>query len=224
MWRSLIAVVLLHSLLAAQAVSAQSKPEPSAGVAGGTGLSHASQQDFHPFTFYDRIRRGRSEKVAIRLPQGMLVTTPTSRVAGVIPLDLKLQAEPGFTVRKLRYPKAGKQSVLFQSAPIMFAREEWIEFEIATSPEASLGQHVLTGKLTLQPVDLKLGAGPVQQVDVEIPINVVEHNAKANRNEWPIYRMSTGVIILLIVLAPIWIPLFPLLVACGLSESGGCFN
>lgn len=223
MWRSLIVVVVLHSLLAAQSAPTQATPE-RIGLPNGTGLSNTRQQEFHSYTFYDRVRRGRSEKVVIKLPDLTLVTTPASPVPGIIPLDLRLQPEPGITVRKLRYPKAGKQNVLFQSTPVMFAREEWIQFAVVIAPNASVGQHVLKGKLIFQPVDLKSGAGLMEQVDIEIPIRVVEHDAKMHRNEWPIYHMPTGVIILLIVLSPILIALSPLIIMCGLSETGGCFN
>jgi hypothetical protein len=60
-----------------------------------------------------------------------------------------------------------------------------IEFKLKVSNQALLGQHVLHGKLTYQTVR-QAGVLPPQQIEVLLPVNIVERDAVAVRN--PEYR------------------------------------
>jgi hypothetical protein len=212
MWRHIAAVILLPSLAVAQ--GAQSQPNPM--QRGTATLSPKPLPlSYQPYAYYNAIRRGRAEQVALKFYPNAFVVTPTQPASGIVPLNLDLEPEQGFTLLKLRYPKARSQRVQFQSTPILFARDHWIRFELHAASSVSLGTHVLKGKLTFQPVDPKSGAGPVRQVDVEIPVNVVDHDAKVKRTGWPFHMPTPLLVMLIIVLVPVAIATAPLWLICA---------
>ena len=216
MWRSILAVILLPSLTAAQTQTAPSATPNSSNPA--LQVTPASQPSYHPYTFYNRIRRGTAEDVAIELFPAGFVTTPTSAVPGIIPLNLELLPTKGFIFSKLRYPKTYNLSARFHSNPIPVAAEDPIQFRVRAGRTASLGSQILTGKLTFQVVHFDSSVGPVEELNVEIPITVVEHNAKVQRASWPAGRLSPAMIVLIIVLLPVEIPVALLILAgCAVS-------
>ncbi len=212
MWRHIAAVILLPSLAAAQ--SAQTQPNPIQQSTPTSSLKPLPLS-YQPYAYYSAIRRGRAEQVALEFYPNALVTTPTQPVSGIVPLNLELQPEEGFAFLKLRYPKARTHQVQFQSTRMLFARDHWIRFELHAASSVSLGTHVLKGKLTFQPVDPKSGAGPVRQVDVEIPVNVVDHDAKVKRTGWPFHMPTPWLVLLIIVLVPVAIATAPLWLICA---------
>jgi hypothetical protein len=222
MWRSIFAVLLLPSLTAAQTGSV---PAVQTDVPGTKSFPNASRPRpiYEAFSFYDGIRRGTAEDVAISVSSEGFLTTPRSPVPGIIPLKLDLDPIEGLTVSQLRYPKADKLNAKFHANPIAIARMDSIQFKVRASQKASLGLHVLTGKLTFQPVHFDATVGPVQQVDVMIPVTIVEHDAKVRRQQWPIRHMSVAMIVVIILLLPVLIPLIPLIyLICAAEGSPGC--
>lgn len=219
MWRSIFAVLLLPSLTAAQTGAVQSAPSDGPGPKSFPEASRPRpirpRPIYEAYSFYDGIRRGTAENVAIQVSSEGFLTTPRSPVPGIIPLKLDLDPIEGLTVSKLRYPKAYNLNTKFHANPISVAGVDPIQFKVRASQNAPLGLHVLTGKLTFQPVHFDATVGPAQQVDVMIPVTIVEHDAKVKRQPWPIAHMPVALIILIIVLLPVEIPL-------GLLIMAGC--
>ena len=228
MWRSIFAVVLLPSLTAAQ-----NQPAPGASPDRSYPTSRAANLDPKPkdtgpkykaFTFYDSIRRGRDEEIVIRVAAPGLVTTSKSPVQGIVPLGLELEPAEGLSVSGLRYPKTTPRVVKFQSKPAAVAWGADIRVKIKADRNAVLGRHDLAGKITFQAIPYDGSApGPVQQVEVQIPISVVEHDAKVQKQAWPIAHMPVALIVVLIVLAVALLPLIlPIYLICAAEGSRYC--
>jgi hypothetical protein len=217
MWRSIFAVILLPSLTAAQTQTAPSVPADATSPARQT--TPASQPSYQPYMFHNQIRRGTQEDALIRLSVQGLVTSPRSPVPGIVPLRLELQPADGLTVTSFRYPRTQRRKAKFQSEPVPVSWWPETSFKIRADRTAVLGLHTLQGKLTFQVIDYNLSSvGPVQQMDVQVPIMVVEHNAKVQKASWPEGRLSAGMIVLIIVLLPVEIPIGLLILAgCALS-------
>jgi len=226
MWRSILAMILLPSLTAAQAAQTQpvspaqaADPKPTPSQRARAPLPH-----YRPYVLYDGIRRGTAEDVAISVHIGDYFTTPRSPVSGLVPLNLELQPAEGFTFTNLRYPKAFKQKVKFQTTAFPVAGSE-IFFKVHAHQNVALGAHVLKGKLTVQPVDMISGVGIVRQLDVEIQINVVEHDAKVIKTGWPFSHLPMAAWVVIIVLSPVLIALWlPLTLLCTMAGSNGCLD
>ncbi len=230
MWRSILALILLPALAAAQNPESgapavpQSESHPAAPTNSSRDLGRTSGPTYQTYTFHNAIRRGRQEEVAIRLsPQG-LVTSPRSPVSGIVPLKLDLQPVDGLTIGAFRYPKGLRRNVKFQVEPVAVSWWPEIFFKIRADEAVALGQHTLRGKLTFQVINYSgTNVGPVQQLAVQIPITVVEHDAKVQRADWPENRLSPGMIILIIVLLPVEIPVVILYYSvCALEGSRNC--
>jgi hypothetical protein len=162
--------------------------------------------------------------VAIGVRLADYFTTPRSPVSGMVPLNLELQPAEGFRFTNLRYPKAHKQKVKFQTAAFPVADAE-IFFTVHASRDVALGAHVLKGKLTVQPVNMASGVGIVRQLEVEIPINVVEHDAKVVKTGWPFSHLPVAWWVVLIVLSPVLLAIWlPLNLICMMAGSKGCLD
>jgi hypothetical protein len=163
--------------------------------------------------------------VALQVYPGALVATPRSPLPGIVPLSLELQPEEGFQVSEIRYPKARRQKVSYQSKPVLVASDTQVFFRLHAAADASVGLHMLKGKLTFQAIDEAPAASRVRYVDVAIPINVVEHDAKVNKNPWPVTHLPVAVWVLLIVLSPLLIAVWlPLNLICSMAGSSGCLD
>ena len=216
MWRALCAVVLLPSLTAAQsevgattdALQSQIAPSAAAGPI---------KPMYRSYTYYSEIRQGTAEEVVVQLAIPGFVTLSRSPVPGIVPLRLELQPAEGFMIGKIRYPKTFKRKLSFQPEPVRVTTATWdpIQFKLRVDRNAALGTHMVVGKMTFQAIDGIKGLGALQEVDVEIPVTVIRHDAKANRGAWPIHGMPVAVMVLLIVLLPVLIPLvIPIYLIC----------
>jgi hypothetical protein len=227
MWRSILAVVLLPALAAAQnpgsevLAAPQSESHQASATNPGRNLGRTTGPTYQTYTFHNAIRRGRQEEAAIRLsPQG-LVTSPRSPASGIVPLKLELQPASGLTVSALRYPKAQRRKVKFQVEPVAVSWWPEIFFKVRADETAAPGLHTLQGKLTFQVIDYNgTSVGPVQQLDVQIPMTVVEHDAKVQKANWPENHLSAGMIVLIIVLLPVAVALMPFYLIC--MSAGKC--
>jgi hypothetical protein len=215
MWRALCAVVLLPSLTAAQsdAAMAQSvQPQPSLSVA-----ANPTRPVYRPYTYYNEIRQGTTEDLAVQLAVPGFVTLPASQVPGIVPLRLELQPSEGFTVSKIRYPKLHQRKFAFQREPVQVT-DAWqspIQFKLRADPNTPLGPRTVAGNLTFQAISDATGVGAVEEVAVQIPITVVPYDAKVTRANWPIHKMPVAVVVLLIVFLPVLVPLvLPIYLIC----------
>jgi hypothetical protein len=229
MWRSILAVVLLPSFAAAQSSGNEVPAAPTSEPPQATTLNTVKERGsaagptYESFTFHNAVRRGRREEVAIRLSAPGFVTSPRSPVSGIVPLTLELQPADGLTVSSFRYPKTQPQTVKFQAETVPVSWWPETFFKIRADETAALGLHTLQGKLTFQVIDYNgTGVGPVQQLDVRIPITVVEHDARVQKANWPETHLSVGMIVLIIVLLPVEIPLGLLIMAGCVVTPSSC--
>jgi hypothetical protein len=216
MWRSILAMMLLPALTAAQT------PQPTPQHASQP--NHITAPTFRGFTFYDALRRGREEEAAVELQVSGLVTTPKSPVAGITPIKLELQPTDGLTIAAIRYPKGYLRTISSPPHPVSVVAFPRIFFKIHADESARLGLHTLLGKLTFQvvPYDGSTPA-PVQQLDVKIPITVVEHDAHIQKANWPVRHIPVGLIVVMIILAPLLIAILgPIYLICAAEGQPGC--
>jgi hypothetical protein len=216
MCRALCAVVLLPSLTAAQSDAAamvQSvQPQPSLSVA-----ANPTRPVYRSYTYYNEIRQGTTEDLAVQLAVPGFVTLPASRVPGIVPLRLELQPSEGLTVSKIRYPKLRQRKLAFQREPaqVTDAWQSPIQFKLHADPNTPPGPRTVAGKLTFQAISDATGVGAVEEVGVQIPITVVPHDAKVTRANWPIHKMPVAVVVLLIVFLPVLVPVvLPIYLIC----------
>ena len=218
MWRSILTMVLLPSLVAAQTPVEDVIQQPTSQTKSRpTPLAMPRLQHY---AVYDAIRQGTAEEVAIQFWTVDFVTVPRSPVPGIVPLNLELQPAEGLAVSKVEYPKPFKRKLSYQSEPIPLAGSPIIRFEVHADRKASLGTHVLIGKITFQPIGTNSILNPVQEMEVQIPITVVERKARVNRNGIFPARgldgpLSPALIVLMIVLLPVVIPLWFLACTIG---------
>jgi hypothetical protein len=224
MWRALCAVVLLPSLTAAQSevgANAQAvRPQ-----AGPSAAAKPAKVAYRAYTYYNEIRQGTAEEVAVQLAVPEFVTLSQSPVRGIVPLRLELQRAEGFAIGEIRYPKTFKRKFAFQQEPMRIASTSRtpIQFKLRVDRNAALGLHTLTGKMTFQTISDARGVGEVQEIDVQIPVTVVDHDAKVSRGKWPINKLPVVVVVLLIVFSPVLIALvIPLYLICAMEGPRTC--
>jgi len=220
MWRNLAAVLLMPSLMAVQVEQAQPAPPAQDGESAAK-LSEQAQPGparLRQYTFYDAIRRGRSEEAAVELFIKGYVTVPQSPVAGIVPVKLEFQPSESLTLSKFRYPKPEfNRKTTFQPKPILVP---WgptiaIHFNLKADDNAALGPRVLSGKITFQVICIDSSLGPVEQLDVAIPITVAEHNTKVHRAEWPYRHVPVKWIVLSPLLIPVALVYYPVCALLG---------
>jgi hypothetical protein len=82
MWRSILAMVLLPSLVGAQTPAEDVIQKPASQTKPSESIPLVSPKYEH-FAVYDAIRRGTAEEVAIEFWPGGFVTVPKSPVSGL---------------------------------------------------------------------------------------------------------------------------------------------
>ena len=208
MWRSFLAVILMHAFSAAQAQQMQPVVPQGSDTAPVKSSAPARPRPatYTPYTLYSSIRRGTQEDAAIRLDAAGIVVMPRTVAAGIVPLRLDLEPSEGLTISKIRYDKGFNRKFSFQDEPISVHGFPLIHFNLRADDNATLGPRVLKGKITFQLIRNDSTLEPAQQLDVLMPITVVEHDAKVSKSEWPGLRHPVGMTILLIALLPLMIP------------------
>jgi len=222
MWRTLLAVILLPSLTAAQAPP-EVKPEFSDDtvkmILNGPPRASAPRSQYQSYTRHTAIRRGRDEDVGIELWLSGVVVVRESKLPGVLPLTVEFEPLDGLTVQQVRGPRVSKINFPSAGSTIEAAQAPYLQFKIRANSNAPLGTRILTGKFRFQQL-LVGGApvGPVEQVDVRIPLTVVEHDAKVQKADFPYAPMPTWEKVLLIGSIPVLIVVFiPLLLFCTIT-------
>ena len=186
MWRSVLAVLLLPSMLRAQqrTLTQQETPPPVSTF----------QPSYQSFTQRETIRRGTSEKAAVSFMLGndsfVSLVSPRNRGTNVIPLKLEFDNSEGIDVSDFAFPPDTKPHIAPQSENI---RLIWpnvtIQFKVKASTQAPLGDRILKGKLKYQLVDIH-GPLPALETEVNLPLTGVEHNALAINS--PLYKQTFG--------------------------------
>ena len=181
MWRNVCIFVLVPSLVFAQPYSTAAGPSDQRRSAGTDSKRQAQY-----FT-YVRLRQGSTEKVVVHLVTQAYVTSPRSPVPDIVPLDLEFQNAGGIEVKDLVYPKAHPEILAFRPEPIAVVdgKASVVEFKVRATDTAALGFHTLAGKFTFQVVT-DAGVSAPQEIEINLQINVVEHEAGVHNGDWSI--------------------------------------
>jgi len=170
------------------------------------------------FQRYSQARRDREQEVlvvfcvATHKNAGCPLSTSPS-LGQFMPAFLELESSDGLTVR---YREGEKYQPQRPGAPIPAGAITFLKVRIPR--DAALGARTLRGKLTfqaIQPVN-----SPQQQLDLTIPLSVVEHSAKVKDTGWPFKSPShlwrdirAGLAVPFLATA-----YFFLVVGCGLAD------
>lgn len=217
-----------------RSTGADSLDEQSAAVvSANTALGVPSLTSWvKPFPRYNELRRGTSEEllVDIRLAfekqpnSGQVVIFPYGNggnghdylVAsdasgpGIVPARVEFEIAQGFTVKMTHPPKSKRRRLAFDSHPLKVNEGDGVfGFKIHAASDVALGQHVLRANLSLQ-IANDSGLSIPQQIQLEIPITVVERHAKVKREGWPYPLEKTPTYIyalapLMVLTVPLWI-------------------
>ena len=269
MWRSILAVVLLPSIVWAQE---QSLPAPEKQETVATKDS----QPIHKALIEPRtIRPGETEKavVVLFLGQGLVVSRNESS-PDMVPLKIDFEESDGLTADSLSFPYEHRRNFAFHDEAmrkgelleppdaIAYVRSALsrvpgigapsrtggavppderdrlkirdtrvrvldgsllrVHFKLKASKNVPLGEHLLRAKVTVQSIS-DLGVLPPQQIEVQLPVTVVEHHAEA-KNTKTDRSDAGGTPVLLWLLAPLLIPLMVVMaIACGIrGEDCSC--
>jgi hypothetical protein len=247
MWRRILAAVLLAVLTQTQMEAAtgstQSQPAEQTPLLAPTipaeqstkaeALSVAEPaQDLSKsqdapvvssYTRFPKLPRGREEEIVVLLckPSGHFHgcwLTPEKQ-AGLVPLSLEVKPLDGFGIR---YRQGDEYRSQPQGAPVRTGIGATVfRLKIRADRKVPLGSHQLEGKLTFQTVQ-RSGISEPQQIDVVIPLDVVEHDARVYKAGWSLEKPKEhdwGTTILLVLTAPFWVPAFLIFVAaCSLQN------
>jgi len=214
MWRAILAVLLIPAMLHAQ----------------DEALSPKTQKQTAPkpiprtesYTRYNELRRGTTEDVGVALIATDFLTSPRSQVTGIESVSLTLDPEPGLNISNVTYAKSDlkkKFKSRSDEIPVRYGRWFPVEIKLSADSGAALGPHLMRGKFTYQTIT-DAGVSGVQQMDVVLPVTVVQHSATVTKTaNWPFYHMSVaatiGLVMLCIVLLPLLIVLLPLFIWGG---------
>lgn len=212
-WRLICAVVLLPSLVIAQS--------QEVAVPMTVPASDHHRATWVQATYYSELRRGTGEKAAVELVlpndfTGYFVTSPQSPMPGIVPLNLELEAPDGITITRVEYPQTFKMWT--DQGNVRVADSGVIRFRINARRDTRLGPHLVKGRLTFQLATAKGISLPPEKIDVQLALNVVEHNAKVTKS-WPYHWDPSNKE--LILLLPVII-IFAIFQSLGCATGFGC--
>lgn len=192
----------------------QGQNQAPSSAPGFSGAMEGPVSFVSSYTRYNQLRRGRDEEIVVLLcrPQYRGHDCPLNNLfsnqAELEPLTLQMTPLEGFTVRY----REGKEFRNLQQGAAVHSGIGLKVFRLKVRADAHvpLGIYTLQGKLTFRKV--RAGQLPqTQQIDVSIPLTVVEHSAQVVEDDWSLERHENhdlGTKILLAVTAPIWGPFF----------------
>jgi hypothetical protein len=183
---------------------------------GPTPTTPAPEPPYRAYTRYDAIRRGREEDVGIQLRISGFVTARKALVPGVLPLKLEFEPLDGVTVKEVHDPRVEEGYVKFNGGPVKATRWPYVHFKIRADRNGPLGLRILKGKFTFQQFSPDgSGVGPMEQVEVQIPLNVVEHDASVHKADFPYGPTPAWEIVVLIIAVPVLIAIvLPFFLIC----------
>ena len=240
MWRILLAICFLASIVQAQDVPtadssrpdaptqspAITQPTPSAPQLllrdGSPVKSPPAPLQVTSYERHSQMRRDRDEEFVVLLcrPYGKLKECPVwnwGSADGLVPVALEMKDVDGLTVRY----REGKEYVSHpEGAPVRTSEGlDAFRFKIRAAKDFPLGATTLEGKLTFQRIrDGKLSAP--ETIAVSIPVTVVKHDTQVTESYWAIDPARhtpldvLGDALLVVVALPI---LVPVLIGCGLQ-------
>lgn len=169
------------------------------------------------FPRYTALRRGTEEGILLvaslkptaRSRTAVYWAAPNPKTDPLAATELKIEPIEGLIIRGIAYPKSRKISLRPNEEPVHALGPGSIDlhFKVRAKTTTALGEHVLRGKLMFQ-FFTKDGISAPQELNLSIPIRVVEGNAAVAKNT--LYRQDltplqiTG----LVLLIPLVIPLF----------------
>jgi len=220
MWQGVLAALLIPTLAAAQA-SPEVAPQVSQQTVnlilhGPPPTASVPPPLYQTYTRYDAIRRGREEDVGIQLRIGAFVATE-SDAPEVVPLKLEFEPLEGITVKGIHVPKGDKLKHGNAMFPVTLS--PYIHFRIRADRNGPLGLRTLKGKITFQKLHADGSvAGPVEQVDVQIPLTVVDYDAKVRKADFPYAPTQAWEVVVIILAVPVLIAIaIPLILLCGVT-------
>ncbi|HVN19417.1 MAG TPA: hypothetical protein VMU05_11605 [Dongiaceae bacterium] len=213
MWRSILAVILMPTLLWAQNPQEMGAEGKSQTPDSKIVEQKAPESTYQAFTQMQAIRRGTTEKAALLFSLGPdAVISPRYRGDKVIPLKLEFTSSDGLRISSFEFPPDTKNRFDLENEriPLIWGAEAAVRFKVSASRNATLGDRVLQGKLTYQIVRDNVPL-PAQEIAVQLPLTVVDHDAAANKN--PEYKQRFGGTPMLVwILAPVLIPIVAVII------------
>lgn len=209
MLRKIIALVLVRCIAQAQMPSplpdnavrpAQSAEQKLVGV------------NLRPVTTarYGKLRRGRTEEIAIHLEHSQSICLSCSSGqnsrAYVNMLSLEIEPAQGFSVQ---FSYDGRHFRSQDKGKIVQTRGGGaIVAKLKAGKNVPLGEYALKGKLSFEVVERDKHSAP-QQVEISIPVTVVDHDAPIVKSNWnyapfPSHKLRTTMAIIL--LGPLLLP------------------
>jgi hypothetical protein len=183
--RKIIALVLIRCIAQAQV------PSPVQAVVPRP--AHTDQQKLVYFKVapaitarYGKLRRGRSEELAIQLESSPGICpgcTPGQNSHPYIQMHwLEIDPAQEFSVQ---YSYDGKHFRSQSRGNIVFTKGgPVIVAKLKAKKDLGLGEYVLKGRLEFEVIGRGRNSG-AQQVEISIPVSVVEHDAPVVNSSWP---------------------------------------
>lgn len=178
MWRIII-ILLLAASASSQEIPDTDHPQSGANIQSPV----PEAAPVLTVTRYDKLRRGHDEPIAI-VPQRPLIARtgcpalPCPRVF-ILPESLRLEAQEGFSFKYFVERK-------FKAASsTRFARTRGggaFLVQIKAARDALPGNYTIKGKL--RRIRSENGRRSSEEVDVAIPVTVVDDRAQVTKNEW----------------------------------------
>lgn len=176
MRRTLVALILMASMVEAQEVKTFGELSSAARrplrLDGTFGLS------------YDKLRQGGEEygEVSLYSSQDVFLSNPEGKDVRSIGTRLEIEPVEGLQISRVIYPKAQEEQFQFDSKPIKVLHQGSADrlrfrFKVRSAPDLRVGIYVLRAKLSFQIVS-DSGISDPKELLVEIPIDVVGHDAK----------------------------------------------
>jgi hypothetical protein len=225
MWRSVLAILLVPSLLWSQ--NSVFTPPATQNPHSNPALASVPESSYQPFTQLQTIRRGTMEKAAVLFSLGSdPIVSPRNCGNKVIPLKLEFGSLDGIIVSDFQFPPDCKTRFAFQDNRIRVLEAKLaIRFKVRALPKAALGEHVLKGKLTYQVVRGN-EVLPLQDMDVQLPLTVVDHDAatKNSPENLQTFGSSSHTPVPVWILMPVIIPAVALMVLFCVAAGWDCMD
>ncbi len=208
MLRKIVALVLIRCIAQAQT------PTPLQDVAKPAQAAEQKLADLNitPVTTarYGKLRRGRIEELAIHLERSQTTcpgcTPGQNRQPYVQMQSLEIEPAKGFSVQ---FSYDGKHFRSRNKGNIVFTKGGAVILaKLKAQKDLGLGEYVLRGKLWFQVIGKGRNSGP-EQVEILIPVTVVDHDAPIVKSSWryaPVPGHPLRTTVATILLGPLLLP------------------
>ena len=209
MGRSLLSIVLLVAFTQAQTRAvAASELEPTR-----MDPTTPVKEWMEAIPQYASLRQGSEEKImlVVSLNPTSEITTywgpPNPQKNSLIATELIIDPIDGFTVDGVEYPRLKRVTMTDGTVMRLLGPDSIdLHFKLRADSAANMGDRSLSGRLRFQRVG-KVGVSAPQELKFTIPVRVVEHKAKVNKNPyypWEITPLGwVGMVGLMPILLPI---------------------